>query len=349
MTIADKLIQLRKQKGWSQEDLAEKLTLSRQSVSKWESGASVPDLANILKLSEIFDVSTDFLLKEHVDFDGPSAQKADISPDKPPASSAPKKEAAPEEMPRSVSRDEADAYLSLARKLSGRFALGVFLLILSPVCLILLAGLSEMEHTFLTENMVAGIGCSVLFLFVAAGVVTLILNGMQLSKYEYLEKENLSLDPAARTLVEAQKEAWEGPHRTLVAIGVALCILSVVPLMLAIIFNPQEFVFTCCAAVLLAIVACGVFFFVKTGTVHESYEKLLQEGDYTPSKKEADNRLSFFPGIYWCLVTTIYLAVSFTQNSWATSWIIWPVAGVFFAALYGILQFIFQKNAKKTE
>ena len=58
---------LRKQRGWSQEELAQQLSVSRQSVSKWESGASVPDLDKILKMSEIFDVSTDALLKEEMD------------------------------------------------------------------------------------------------------------------------------------------------------------------------------------------------------------------------------------------------------------------------------------------
>ena len=64
MKLAEKIMTLRKQRGWSQEELAQQLSVSRQSVSKWESGASVPDLDKILKMSEIFGVSTDTLLKE---------------------------------------------------------------------------------------------------------------------------------------------------------------------------------------------------------------------------------------------------------------------------------------------
>ena len=63
MKLAEKIMTLRKQRGWSQEELAQQLSVSRQSVSKWESGASVPDLDKILKMSEIFGVSTDTLLK----------------------------------------------------------------------------------------------------------------------------------------------------------------------------------------------------------------------------------------------------------------------------------------------
>ena len=67
MVLGEKIALLRKQKGWSQEDLAERLDISRQSVSKWESGTSVPDLDKIIKVSELFQVSTDFLLKDETD------------------------------------------------------------------------------------------------------------------------------------------------------------------------------------------------------------------------------------------------------------------------------------------
>ena len=54
MILADKIIALRKKNGWSQEDLAEKLGVSRQSISKWEGAQSIPDMNKILKLSEVF-------------------------------------------------------------------------------------------------------------------------------------------------------------------------------------------------------------------------------------------------------------------------------------------------------
>ncbi|GEM_PF-73201 len=64
MNISDKIYKLRQEKGWSQDELAEKLTVSRQSVSKWESGKSVPDSDKIVLLSELFSVSADYLLKD---------------------------------------------------------------------------------------------------------------------------------------------------------------------------------------------------------------------------------------------------------------------------------------------
>lgn len=64
MILAEKIVFLRKRKGWSQEELADKLDISRQSVSKWELGASIPDLDKIIKLSDLFDVTTDYLLRD---------------------------------------------------------------------------------------------------------------------------------------------------------------------------------------------------------------------------------------------------------------------------------------------
>lgn len=63
MNMADRIQSLRKTKGFSQEELAEKVGVSRQAVSKWESQQSAPDIEKILLLSEIFEVSTDYLLK----------------------------------------------------------------------------------------------------------------------------------------------------------------------------------------------------------------------------------------------------------------------------------------------
>ena len=66
MILADKIITLRKKNGWSQEELAEKLKVSRQAVSKWEGAQTVPDLERVLQMSQLFGVTTDYLLKELV-------------------------------------------------------------------------------------------------------------------------------------------------------------------------------------------------------------------------------------------------------------------------------------------
>ena len=69
MNFPEKLQKLRKERGWSQEELANRITVSRQAVSKWELGTAVPDTDNIVQLSELFGVTTDYLIKDNLDCD----------------------------------------------------------------------------------------------------------------------------------------------------------------------------------------------------------------------------------------------------------------------------------------
>ncbi len=68
MTFGEKLQQLRRERGWSQEELAARIPISRQAVSKWESGSAMPDTENVVAISRLFGVSTDYLL--HDDYAG---------------------------------------------------------------------------------------------------------------------------------------------------------------------------------------------------------------------------------------------------------------------------------------
>ena len=69
MKLADKIVHLRKANGWSQEDLAERLNVSRQAISRWEGATAQPDAANILQLSKLFGVTTDYLLNDEYESD----------------------------------------------------------------------------------------------------------------------------------------------------------------------------------------------------------------------------------------------------------------------------------------
>ncbi len=80
MNISEKILKLRTEAGLSQEALAEKLGVSRQSVSKWESGTALPDTDKIIAMSELFKVSTDFLLKEDAPTSAPVVESIPVTP-----------------------------------------------------------------------------------------------------------------------------------------------------------------------------------------------------------------------------------------------------------------------------
>lgn len=66
MNFAEKLLNLRTQYGYSQEALAEKLNVSRQAISKWELGTTLPETDKVITISDFFEVSTDYLLKDNI-------------------------------------------------------------------------------------------------------------------------------------------------------------------------------------------------------------------------------------------------------------------------------------------
>ena len=96
---------------------------------------------------------------------------------------------------------------------------------------------------------------------------------------------------------------------------------------------------------LLAMVAVAVYLFVRVGMVQGSFQRLLEEGDYTREGKRAA-RSPIVP-IYWCLVTAAYLAWSFITMAWDRTWIVWPVAGVLFAAVVGIIRMTHKEGQKE--
>ncbi len=325
MILADKIIDLRKKNGWSQEELASQLGVSRQSVSKWESGQSIPDLDRILKMSTIFGVSTDYLLKD------------DVEPaDTPPQMDAPQPE---EEGARMIGMEEAYHYLSMVQMAAPRIARGVTLCILSSIVLFLLGGLSDEEGGFLLpEWSVPAVGLPVLLLFVVCGVAQFILYGRQLEAYEFLEKQPIELAYGVRGVVEKRKNDYAAQHSQRLMIGVSSCILAIVPLIACAVFDGDaETMFGVVGFCLtLAIVAIGVHFLVLTCTIQGGYQRLLEEGDYSREKKLHNRKNEPIAVAYWCLVTAGYLLWSFLTWDWGRTWIVWPVAGVFYGAVVAV-------------
>lgn len=333
MILADKIMKLRRQNNWSQEDLAEKLGISRQSVSKWESGTSIPDLDKIIKLSAVFGVTTDYLLKDEIEEMSPLAEYMDDTAEEP---------------LRRVSLEEVTEFLDIVTGVAGKIAVGVALCILGPAALIAFQSLAVSENggapALLTEQAAGSFGLVLLLLLCAAGVILLISNGMKVSKYEYLEKEELNLDYGIKGIVEKRKAEFEPTFRRCITLGVALCIVAVVPLMLAAGIGAEDRIYLLCTALLLVIVAVAVYLFVWSGMIRGGQDKLLQVGDYTPENKRLTQKITWFSGAYWCTVTAVYLAVSLWFMNWEISWVIWPVGGVLFAALYQVV-----KNRAKKE
>lgn len=328
MILADKIIELRKKNGWSQEELADKLGVSRQAVSKWESAQAVPDMNRVLKLSEIFGVSTDFLLKDELELS--TAVPAELQ------------ESSEGGGARSVSMEEASAFLEHRERSSRRVALGVLMCILSPVLLIVLSSAQENGLIALSEQQVTGIGLAAMLLLIGGAVALFIIQGLRASKFEYLSKESIETSYGVDGIVRDRREKFRHSFNTHIALGVVLCVVAALPLFIAMFFfggedkSANEFPHAVAAACLLLFVALGVYLIVRASIVWGSFQILLEDGEYTRQKKAENRQNDLLSSIYWCSVTAIFLAYSFITGRWHRSWIIWPVAGVAFGVVIAV-------------
>ena len=202
MNLSEKIMMLRKKEGWSQEELASRLNISRQSVSKWESGQSLPDIDKIILLSQLFHVTTDYLLldqknEEHV--------QNEIY----------------------LSLTQVQEYLEIRKHSALKIALATFLCVISPIPLIGFATLSEYQRFHITENFAISIGLSFLIICITIAVILFCLCAFKVKKYEFLEKDDFSLENGVKEYVFKEKESYQDRYHRYQIIGIALCILSV--------------------------------------------------------------------------------------------------------------------------
>lgn len=318
MIFADKIIEERKKNGWSQEELASKLGVSRQAVSKWESAGSIPDLKRILQMSELFGVTTDYLLKDEIE--EPLNEYTETNTIK-------------------VSMEEANQYLDMKSKGSRIVANATSLCILSSVPLIVLGTMTE-------DHILIGFSLVLLLVLVAIAVYLFVNYGLRESYMQHLEKEIFETEYGVSGMVRERRDKYEPTFTRNIAIGVVLCILSVIPTIMAGVMEVEDYMSGISVGLLLIIVSIGVNILIRAGMIKSSYDTLLQEGEYTIEEKHLKKKTDAFSGAYWCLMVAIYLGWSFWTNNWKFTWIIWPVAGVLYAAVLGLVKMTIEGREK---
>ena len=326
MILADKIVSLRKKAGWSQEDLAEKLGVTRQSVSKWEGAQSVPDMDKVVMMSRLFGVSTDFLLKDELEEETPCAAAQD------------------DDTPlRRVSLTQAADYLALRKAAAPKIAVATALCIISPVTLILLAGMSEVQRFPISGNAAAGIGLCVMLGLVALAVSIFLRAGAEAKEYRFLEEEPFETEYGVTGMVRQRQREYADTHTRLVTVGVVLCVLAAVPLFAAMCINGSDLLYIAAVCALLVLVAIGCLALVTAGVYQGAMEQLLEEGDYTRPQKKHHKLMGTVTMIYWLTATAVFLLYTYGPHGNGQprySWIIWAVAGVLYAAVMGIVRII---------
>ena len=327
MIFADKIIRLRKKNGWSQEELADRMNVSRQAVSKWESAQTIPDLSKILTLSQLFGVTTDYLLKDELEAEEFTDQDTDPAV-------------------RRVTMEEANTYLDWRRRAAWRIALATFLCILAPIPLILLSVASEVPVLGISEELAAVGGLIALLTIVVAAVAIYVHTGFQNAPYEFLEKEPFETEYGVRGMVRERQKAFRSTYVKCNILATSLCILSPAALFAGMLAK-EEMMVVILLAVMMLIVGAAVVLFILVGVVWASMQKLLQEGEFTVARKRKSGISGTVSTVYWLAATAVYLAVSMAGDAWETSWILWPVAGVLYAAVMTVCNLLIARAEER--
>lgn len=326
MILADKIIENRKKNGWSQEELADKLGVSRQSVSKWEGAQAIPDMKKIVQLAELFGVTTDYLLKDEIEETSlATPEYTDFSQE--------------ENLPVKVSMEEANSFLAYNEKSASPISLGVMLCIMSSVPLLVLLGLSGAGMLPFSEYTATMLGIIIILIMIACAVTIFIFTGAKGKAFEYLNEKNIDTDYGVSGMAKEKRSKYEGTHTRMIVVGVVLCIVAAIPLFITTIngYTTSKMggsLVIYGVALLLTLIGIGVKILVKTSMINNGYNKLLEEGDYNRLNKRA----SKWDGIYWAIAVAIYLGWSFITMNWQLTWIVWPIAGVVFAAYKEIIK-----------
>lgn len=326
MSLADKITDLRKKRSWSQEELAEKMQVSRQAVSKWEAAGAVPELDKIVMMSELFGVTTDYLLKDNTEDEGPTGQEY-----APPA--------------KRVTLATATAFLTWKKSASVRIAVGVFLCILAVIPLLLLGAAAETQAFPISEPVAAGAGLSALLFLVAIAVVLFLSCQFGGAPFAFLENEPFETEPNVTGMVREQQKAYRNTYVGCNVAGTCLCVLSPIPLFIGA-FTDNDFWIVAALSLTLFLAGIGAVCFVLAGVRWGGMQRLLKEGEFSPKEKQKNRVRETIASVYWLTVVAIYLGWSVLFDGWGISWVVFPVAGVLFAALMCILTLLTDRKNK---
>ncbi len=334
MILADKLILLRKKSGLSQEELAYKLNVTRQSVSKWEGAQAMPEIDKIVEIGKLFNVSMDLLLNDNLQIDETSNVKFQ------------------ERKTIRFSTAEAQSCINNANKSKLLFAIGVLLSILSFSGFIILFELS-LHYPHVIGNFYAFIFGFAIFLvlFAAATALFLSVNNNE-NKLINIKKSCIELDSDAKHYVLNQKQNFNKTYFIFNLVGLILCILSLFPLIFGItgdIFPAltTKRITLLCYILFFILLAVGACLCAYVKHLDNVFNSLLQIENFSYAKIRLRTIKNLFLNIFYPIVIITFMILLLTLTKWYLSWLIWPVALLVNIIAFTIIQFAFNNKQKK--
>jgi len=243
MKFSEKLYKLRKEKGLSQEALAEKLNTTRQAISKWENDQGFPETEKLLMLGNIFEVSIDYLLKDTVEDHHENEQGY------------------------YVSKEMAEGYVVSQRKISKYFSSGFCLLIASTIPYFLFQQEPLIYTILISIIAVLGIG------MLAAGFI-------EEDRYAILKKEALLFDHNYLKELTSRYEQIKKKNTGILVIGVCFIVAGGISFLLVKKEWVASNVLMPYYPMLIAFIAFGVYLLIRAVAIIDAYRILVKNREH---------------------------------------------------------------------
>lgn len=321
MILATKITQLRKQAGWSQEELAHKMDISRQSVSKWESANSIPDLNKIITLAQIFEVSTDFLLKDEIETQETTSEHKETHLTQ-------------------ISLEQATAYVNSKMQKTALTIKGVLFCVCSVIPMFFFLAMAQTNRMGLTENVAGAIGVVVILIMLAMGVSYLIKLNQFDEATHHMDDEKFELAYGVHSVFQEKLKHFRPTYNFRLSAGIFMFITCFAPLMLVAVFFQNSELEILMLIVLIVMVAIGLAIVIPVSAKFDAYNHILKDHTQETEKSKRVKRTQKLAAFYWPMLTAIYLGWSLWSMDWNITWIVWPVGSVLFIALVGLMELL---------
>lgn len=212
MKLGQKIAELRKKSGLSQEALAEKMNVGRQAVSKWESNQSIPDIKKIVDLSELFCVTTDYLLKNGIpsfELPGKTTEEKQIK-----------------KLP-SIDDQQITQYLEVAKKTAHFESLSIALFFLAIASFCLFSSL-----VFISHNIFGTVAYIAPIIIIAIALGYFIHAKLMIREFKSITQKKFALTSTQNYLIDSSAHEFRKKNNRRIVIGVVLCIFAIIPLIL---------------------------------------------------------------------------------------------------------------------
>ena len=289
MAFDENLQNLRRMKGMSQEQLAEQLGVSRQAISKYESGNGYPETEKLIAICEIFDCSMDVLIKGKITAD---------------------------------SSGEKKKYENLQNKFSKGIALGVGIILLGVTILLGFAGVANAATTAALEERYAIMGVIVLLCCILIAVPTFIMLGIE---EENFDKKYPQLP---HFYTEEEVEKFDKKFIKAIAFGVALILVGVIAMIALYGLRMVGEESTMPTVILMGCVTIAAPVFTYFGIQKEKYDIEKYNQMHSEEGKKREEKSGKICGVIMLTATAIFLASGWLFDSWKMNWVVFPIGGI---------------------